>query len=270
MPDLHHRNASEEQRLLLKQLCTVLYDIQSYLHPSWRPALGLPPHASPRLVNQLLHIWLTAHPGGARDVATYTRPAHLPRDLLHGVIGQGSRHSLWSASLIRCLTAWSNLEGIVYLLGAHASHAALTAAGHLPFLRWQAGAFISVPAGRPGFTEWAAEERQIAINGPPHVPSDIRNTEGPGPKKPASSVALDITLYRLGVSILSTAFGSAQSLLIKHLGLLLPHAAYDALLRPLPLWRGNALQAAFLIDLAAAFQKASEHTSNRQQRDIDV
>jgi hypothetical protein len=171
---------------------------------------------------------------------------------------------------MRCLAAWRDLEGIVYLLGAHASHTALTATGHLPFLRWQAGAFISVPAARPGFADWATEERQIAINGPPRIASNLLSAAGSGPKEIISSVPLDITLYRLGASILSTAFGSTQSLLIKHLGLLLPHVVYDALLRPLPQWRGDALQAAFLIDLADAFQKASGRTANRQERNTDV
>jgi len=234
-------------RHVIKDVGMVLHDMHSYLHPSWHRALELPSHASPRLVNQLLHIWLNEREVSMRDVTEVTSSAHLVRDLLHTVRGQNPH----SAPLIRCLTEWRNLEGILYLLGAHASHASLTAAGRLPFLRWQAGAFISVPAARPGFM--------------PDLASFL-----PENRDRDNTLALDVTLYRLGASIIATAFGTAQSLLIRRLGLLLPHAAYDAFLRPLPRWRGNARQATFLIDLASAFQRASARTANHRERKRDV
>lgn len=237
-------------RSRIKTLCAVLYDVQSYLHPSWHLALPLRAQTSPRSRNQLLHIWLNAH-------CTAMPASHCARDVLCDV----TKPRPHSAALMRCLSEWHNLEGIIYLLGAHACHVALTGTGRLPFLRWQAGAFIGVPIPRPGFIGWAAEVEHILPYASRHGLetdiSDRSNTVGHRGTACFDDLSLDHTLFRLGTSIIATVFGSARQQLISRLYLLLPHTAHQAFRRPLPIWRGDAQQAGFLIELAVAFQKAS-------------
>ena len=241
MDDLLPWHAQNNQ-VSYKNIFSILYDTQSYFHPSWRPVLGLPDNASPRLLNHLLQTWLSTERTEQKQNACDHECASHINGLLR--IFDVKHHQ--TSTLIRCLTRWKDLESVSYLLGAHTHHAALLTQGRLPFLRWHAGSFACVPALRPGYNETRSLVpkacKLVRLN--PRCAATAIDS--------GTETGRDVPLYRMGMAVIIKALGKAHPLLIERLKLLLPSAAAEAFSLPMPVWRGSVSQAVFMVDLAYA------------------